>query len=427
MLKEHKLKNGLTLITQKLDTSYSTNIGIFIKAGTQNELKDNYGCAHFLEHMLFKGTHKRTSVEIAEAIDGVGGLINAYTSHEYTGYYTRSLPEDALLSLDVLYDMITGSLFDPIEIEKEKKVILEEINMYEDDPNSFIVEEFTKHLYEGSPLGYNILGEKKLLRQVNREILMEYLETWYQPENMIMVIAGKIDKELVGMAERTFGSIRRNDKLSPEPIQDSQPKVFPIRIYERADVNQVYFIIGQESVGRTHPDYYRAVLLDTIVGASPSSYLFQQVREKLSLCYDISSYTSAFRNTGEFVIAGGANQENFPLALQEIHAILSKIREDGVTEIEFNRAKKQFKSRLVMTAESSKNIMFKTATAYVYFGRYSGVDDAIREVEEIGYHEFNEFVRGFIRLDRLNVCLLGPKGTKKMKKVWEEINGKSKG
>lgn len=426
MYKEIIYPNRLKLITYKLESSFSANIGVFINAGTRNERYQNHGCAHFLEHMLFKGTKKRTALDIAETIDGIGGIINAYTTHEFTSYYTRTLKEDSCLALDVLFDMLTQSSLDEEDIEKEKKVILEEINMYEDDPGNFVVEEFSKNLFKDSPYGSSILGDKKLVVKLDKKILKQYLESHYRPEKMILVVAGNFDEELLSAIGRTFGSLKPSSAQVEDEGDDGKATPFGIRILERDNVNQIYFAAGFEGVGKSSPHYYHLALLNNIVGASSSSYLFQQLREKLSLCYDIGSFTSAFKNTGEFIINGGANTENFPLALKELQTILARLSADGVKREEFDRSKKQIKSQLVMSFENPQNIMFMIASDIIYFDRFQEIGTIAGEIDNIGYEEFNRFVRAYLEPERLSICLMGPKGSKFLKGVWKGNHEKIK-
>lgn len=426
MYKEITLKNKLKILSYKIDSSFTTNIGIFIKSGTKNEINVNYGCAHFLEHMLFKGTKRRTAKDIAEIIDGIGGVINAYTTHEFTTFYTKTLKEEAETALDVLYDMIANSLFDKEEIEKEKKVILEEINMYEDDPNSFIQEEFSKNIFKNNELGYSILGDKKLIKKINKEILIDYFKTHYRPENMIITITGNFDDELIDLIQKLFS----HEVEAQEEIEfsntDNLGHDFGIKIFERDNINQIYFAIGMEGIGKTSPDYNKLVLLNNILGGSSSSHLFQEIREKRSLCYDIGSFTTAYRNTGELLISGGANMENFELALEGIFEIISTISTNGISVNEFNRTKKQIKSQTLMSFENPQNIMFKMAIDYIYNNSFKGIDNMVSQIESISFKELEEFIKKYLKKEKLNACFLGPKGTKKIKGKWEELHGQAK-
>ncbi|MDD2371381.1 MAG: pitrilysin family protein [Firmicutes bacterium] len=423
MYNERILDNNLKILSYKIDSSFTTNIGIFIKSGTKNEININYGCAHFLEHMLFKGTKKRTAKDIAEEIDGIGGIINAYTTHEFTAFYTKTLKEEAITALDVLFDMLTNSLFDGDEIEKEKKVILEEINMYEDDPNSFIQEEFSKNIFKDTELGYSILGDKKLIKKINKNILLEYFNTHYRPENMVITVTGNFNDGLINLIEKLFTDnflIREanaiENKLTPSHN-------FGVKIFERDNINQIYFAIGMEGLGKTNPDYNKLVLLNNILGGSSSSHLFQEIREKRSLCYDIGSFTTAYRNAGELLISGGANMENFELALEGIFSIINNISTNGISEEEFHRTKKQIKSQTLMSFENPQNIMFKMATDYIYNDSFKGIEVMVDLIENITYGELLEFIQIYLKKDKLNACFLGPKGTKKIVSKWEELHG----
>lgn len=423
MYKETTLNNKLKILSYKIDSSFTTNIGIFIKSGTKNEINENYGCAHFLEHMLFKGTKRRTAKDIAEIIDGIGGVINAYTTHEFTAFYTKTLKEEADTALDVLHDMLFNSLFDKEEIEKEKKVILEEINMYEDDPNSFIQEEFSKNIFKNNELGYSILGDKKLIKKINKEILLKYYKAHYRPENIIIAITGNFDEKLIDLIKKHFSfevELQEENFLNEKENYSNE---FGIKIFERENINQIYFAIGMEGIGKVSPDYNKLVLLNNILGGSSSSYLFQEIREKRSLCYDIGSFNTAYRNTGELLISGGANMENFERALEGIFEIIENISEKGITVNEFNRTKKQIKSQTVMSFENPQNIMFKMATDYLYNNSFLGIDNMVNRIDQIGYKELNEFTRNYLKKEKLNACFLGPKGTKKIVMKWEELHG----
>ncbi|KAF0091184.1 MAG: peptidase M16 domain-containing protein [Fusobacteria bacterium] len=423
MYKETTLKNNLKVLSYKIDSSFTTNIGIFIKSGTKNEINENYGCAHFLEHMLFKGTKRRSAKDIAEIIDGIGGVINAYTTHEFTAFYTKTLKEEADTALDVLYDMLFHSLFNKEEIEKEKKVILEEINMYEDDPNSFIQEEFSKNIFKNNELGYSILGDKKLIKKINKAILLKYYTTHYRPENMIIAVTGNFDERLIDLIKKLFS-------FQVEPVQEELleskgvlSENFSVKVFERENINQVYFAIGMEGIGKINPDYNKLVLLNNILGGSSSSHLFQEIREKRSLCYDIGSFNTAYRNTGELLISGGANMENFELALEGIFKIVENISKKGISLNEFNRTKKQIKSQTVMSFENPQNIMFKMAIDYLYNNSFKGIENMVALIDQIGYKDLTEFIKIYLKKEKLNACFLGPKGTKKIVKKWEELHG----
>lgn len=423
MYKETTLKNKLKILSYKIDSSFTTNIGIFIKSGTKNEINENYGCAHFLEHMLFKGTKRRSAKDIAEIIDGIGGVINAYTTHEFTAFYTKTLKEEAETALDVLFDMLFHSLFDKEEIEKEKKVILEEINMYEDDPNSFIQEEFSKNIFKNNELGYSILGDKKLIKKINKAILLKYYATHYRPENMIIAVTGNFDERLIDLIKKLFSF---QVEPVPEELLESKGVLsenFGVKVFERENINQVYFAIGMEGIGKINPNYNKLVLLNNILGGSSSSHLFQEIREKRSLCYDIGSFNTAYRNTGELLISGGANMENFELALEGIFEIVENISKKGISLSEFNRTKKQIKSQTVMSFENPQNIMFKMAIDYLYNNSFKGIENMVALIDQIGYKDLTEFIKIYLKKEKLNACFLGPKGTKKIVKKWEELHG----
>lgn len=423
MYKEINLDNKLKLILLKNKNIHTVNIGIFIGAGAKDEdTFHNYGCAHFLEHMMFKGTENISATEIAEALDDLGGYGNAYTNNEFTVFYNKVLQEDSFKAVDILYDMLFNSTMDEDEIEKEKKVIVEEINMYEDEAGSFILEEFSKNLFSRQGLGNSILGEKKYVKKINKKILLNFYQQHYVPEKMVVVVTGNYNEKLIGYLKRKFSALE-----SAEQQLEVNKKViinnFSFALHEKAKISQIYFALGGEGVSKNDSEYIKTILFNNILGGNSSSYLFQKLREELSLCYDISSFTTAFENTGELVISGGVNVKQFPLALREIVKILEEIKVAGIKKIDFERAKKQLKRQIVMSLDNMHNMMFSLGIDVLYYSKPKLIDELIAEIDGISYSSFNKFVKRYLKALKLNLCVLAPKGTDDIEKQWEEIAG----
>ncbi len=240
---------------------------------------------------------------------------------------------------------------------------------------------------------------------------------------MIIAITGNFEEKLIDLIKKLFS-------FEVEPQQEYQfesngdlSNDFGVKVFERENINQIYFAIGMEGIGKINPDYNKLVLLNNILGGSSSSHLFQEIREKRSLCYDIGSFNTAYRNTGELLISGGANMENFAQALEGIFEIIENISKNGINLNEFNRTKKQIKSQTVMSFENPQNIMFKMATDYLYNNSFKGIENMVNLIDQIGYKDLTEFIKNYLKKEKLNACFLGPKGTKKILKKWEELNG----
>ena len=397
MINKKIYKNGLTVIKSFVPDSLSAVFGVFVKAGTRNETKDNFGCAHFLEHMFFKGTETKTGRELAESMDEIGGVINAFTSHDYTCFYSHSLSEDCLLAYNIISDMLLNSLFDKEEIEKEKKVISEEMNMYEDEPGELVAETFTEKLFAGTPISNNILGTPESLKEINREKLLDFFNKYYRPDNMIIILAGHFNDEvLTKRIDTTFGSMEKGSVKDTLLIETNGIKPFEYYAIMKEDVTQVNFALGCLGVAKTHPDYYVLELLSTLLGGGSSSYLFLQVREALGLCYDIGSLNSSFYETGELVIHGATSIESFPEVLDTIGTLINDIVENGVSEGAFLRGKKQMISQIVLASEGVHSKL-RLGNNFLYSGREVPVPEVKMSIESIQFEGFNLFVKEFFK------------------------------
>ncbi|AMP20412.1 hypothetical protein AZF37_03820 [endosymbiont 'TC1' of Trimyema compressum] len=418
MIDKKIYKNGLTVIKSLIPDSLSAVFGVFVKAGTRNETKDNFGCAHFLEHMFFKGTATKTGRELAESMDEIGGIINAFTSHDYTCFYSHSLSEDCSYAYDVISDMLLNSLFDKGEIEKEKKVIFEEMNMYEDEPGGLVVETFTKKLFVGTPLSNSILGTVESLKSINQEKLLDFFNKYYRPENIIIVLAGHFNEEdLTKKIENTFGKMAKGAFKDAPLIETSGIKPFNYHAIMKEDVTQVNFALGCLGVAKTHSNYYALELLSTLLGEGSSSYLFLQIRDALGLCYDIGSFNSSFYETGELVIHGATSIESFPKVLKTVAELLDDMVKNSVNEGAFLRGKKQMVSQIVLASEGILSKL-RLGNNFLYNGREVPVSEAKNLIESIPYADFNLFVKGFLKRENMSLSLVGPKGMENFKEKW---------
>lgn len=420
MIEKKIYTNGLTVIRATVPDSLSAVLGVFVKAGTRNETTDNLGCAHFLEHMFFKGTTTKTGKELAEAMDEIGGIVNAFTSHDFTCFYSHTLSEDSPAAFDIIKDMLLSSLFDKKEIKKEKKVILEEMNMYEDDPSELVIETFTQKLFSGTPLAHNILGTRQSLETIDRDSLLNFYEKYYRPDNIIIVLAGHFnDSLLMDKIESTFGTLPKGDGLVTPLIASEAIKPFGYHDIVKEDVTQVNFALGCLGVGKTHEHCCYLELLSTLLGGSSSSYLFLQVREALGLCYDIGSFSASFFEAGELVIHGATSLESFPEVLDTIASLLDDIVKKGIDEKAFLRGKKQMVSQIVISSEGIHS-KIRLGNNFLYHGRQVPVSEVKDRIEAIDFKKFNDFVKGYLNRDAMSLCLVGPKGMEAFNEKWRQ-------
>ena len=342
------LANGLRVATDRIDTVDTVSLGIWVDVGTRHEQADINGVAHFLEHMAFKGTDRRSALGIAEEIEAVGGHLNAYTSRESTAYYAKILKEDVPLALDILSDILQNSTFQPEEIERERAVILQEIGQANDTPDDIVFDHFQECAYPDQAMGRPVLGSPEIIRKIERETVIGYLHKHYGARRMVLAAAGHLDHDqFVGLADSLLGGLPAERPATPEPAcyagGDRR---------EQRDLEQLHLILGFPGVVLGDPDYYAASVLSTAFGGGMSSRLFQEIREKRGLVYTIHSFVHGYRDAGLFGVYAGTGEVE---AAELVPAMCNEVvrLEDGLTPVELNRAKTQMKAGLLMALESS--------------------------------------------------------------------------
>jgi predicted Zn-dependent peptidase len=380
MVVREVLDNGLRLITETMPHVRSVTIGVWLTRGSRHESDARSGIAHFVEHMLFKGSDTRTAEDIAQSIDSIGGQLDAFTAKEYASYYIKVLDEHLPLAVDLLSDIVLRPAFAPEEIEREKKVILEEIKMVEDTPDDLVHELFTQYFWEGHPLGRPILGSKETVEALTQDALRDYFAGAYVGSNIVVSAAGNIRhanvRELIEVA---FGGVKKQG----EPLNGTPPRVVPQVITRTKEIEQSHVCLGTTSYPQRHDDRYVSYILNTVLGGSMSSRLFQNVREKRGLAYSVFSGLSAYRDAGNLTIyAGCANEaveEVVGLCLAELRAI----RQTPVPESELRRAKDHLKGSLMLSLENTASRMSHLARQEIYFDRHFGLDETLEGVERV--------------------------------------------
>ena len=374
------LDNGLRLLTEEMSQVRSISIGVWLTRGSRHETADRSGIAHFVEHMLFKGTASRTAEDIAQAIDSIGGQLDAFTAKEYASYYIKVLDEHLPLAIDVLSDIVRNPAFSPEDIEREKKVVVEEIKMVEDTPDDLVHELFTQGFWEDHPLGRPILGTKDTVESFGSDLLHDYFRDAYTPRNLIVSAVGNLQHAHVReLIEEKFGSL----KPSGDAAAEHPPTVVPKILVRNKELEQSHICVGTNSYPQNHDDRYASYVLNTLLGGSMSSRLFQNVREKRGLAYAVFSGLSAYRDAGSFTIYAGCSNdavsEVIDLVVEELHGV----KQTPVPEAELQRSKDHLKGSLMLSLENTASRMSHIARQEIYFDRQFGLDETLQGIDAV--------------------------------------------
>ncbi|MGL5329403.1 MAG: M16 family metallopeptidase [Peptostreptococcaceae bacterium] len=412
MYKVKKLENGLTIIGEEIPYVKSISLGIWIDAGSRIENSENSGVSHFIEHMLFKGTEKRTSKEIASEIDNLGGQINAFTSKECTCYYINVLDEHIDIGLDVLSDMLLNSKFDITDIDKERDVILEELQMYEDSPEDLAYDILLEKMYENDGLGMNILGSRESLQNIGREELLEYFNTYYVPNNSVISISGNFDfDEMVEKIENKFKSWNEKDLQ----IKLKEAKFNPCFISKNKDTEQISLVMNLKAIGmEDDKEVYALAVINNVFGGSISSRLFQNVREEKGLVYSIYSVQSLYRECGEFGIFASMSKKNLSQVYTAIKEEIKEIKENYLTEKEIKESKEQLKGSYLLGLESSSSRMMSIGKSMLLVNKVKTTDEILECINNVDSETVNKVIDKIFDLENIATCIVG-KGVEKIK------------
>lgn len=417
MYKKTVLSNGITVVTESIPYFSTVSLGIWWRAGSRYETPANNGISHFIEHTLFKGTASRSAYDIAREFDAIGGSINAFTGKEYTCLYARVLKKDMDFALDIISDMYKNSLFNGEDIEKEKYVVVQEIKMVDDTPEDSIYDMFNASYFMNHPLGMTILGTEKNVQGFSERQLRGYFKQYYSPETAIITITGRVNHDdCVHRIERLFSGVV-NEGIKrvlgvPEPHRG-------INVYEK-DLEHIYLCIGTGGVSQIDKRRYPLYVLNALMGGSMSSYLFQEIREKRGLVYNIYSYVNCYHDTGTFGISTSTSQEFLDEVMKLIKEEIRRIRDDGITDSELVFSKKHIKGNLFISLESSETRMGRLAKNEIYFGEYIPLKDTLHEIDSIRKKDVNEIAREiFDDPEGISVTVLGNADPQKVEKVWK--------
>jgi len=398
------LENGLRVITEAWPHTEAASVGIWVRTGSRDERPEENGLSHFIEHLVFKGTRRRSALDIVREIESVGGTINAFTAKEYTCFHARVLDKDLPLALDVLCDLLTEPLFDPVELEKERMVILQEIKMADDVPDDHIYDLFHRSFWGDHPLGLPIIGTKETVSSFSREQIEGFFRRRYTPERMIVAAAGHIEhEEVVREVERRLGSIPPSDDHRPEPRAEGGKGGVGV---EYRELEQVHLCLGVRGIPYAHPNRFAGYVLHTILGGNMSSRLFQEIREKRGLTYSVYSFMNSYRDSGVLGVYAGTTKEELDEVIDLILRELRRMKAGEVEEREVQVAKEYLKGNMVLALESSDGRMSRLAKNEIYFGRHIPLEEALRELDRVDVERVLEASREFFNAS-FNLVLLG--------------------
>jgi predicted Zn-dependent peptidase len=406
MFKKVVLDNGIRVVTERIPSVKSVSIGIWVNVGSRDEEGSEHGISHFLEHMFFKGTRKKSAKELAQVMDSLGGEMNAFTTRETTTFYTKVLDDHLPKAIDILADVFHHSVFDPLEIKKEKKVVLEEIKMVEDDPEELLNDFYLEQVWKKNPLGRSILGTLETVSSLKREDILYFLQKYYHPSQIVISIAGNFNSShLFKSLNRSFGKYHNRHKFIPERVA---PHMDTGVFSKKKNLEQLHLCLGIPGVSQTDKSRHPLHILNTVLGGSVSSRLFQEVREERGLVYSIYSYPSFFQDTGLFTVYAGTSVKSARQVIQIILKELKKLKNEGLTSRELKKAKDHLKGSMMLGMESTSSRMGQLAKDELSFGRFFSMEEVLHDIETVTRDSVFQIANQVFDPARFSLTTLGP-------------------
>lgn len=417
------LPGGVRVLTESHPVSRAVSCGIWVNRGTRHEADHEAGLAHFIEHMVFKRTKKRSAFEISRDMEAVGGELNAFTSREYTCYVTHSLKEHVGLSLDVLSDLVSGPTFDKADIRKEKKVVIQEIHMAEEQLEDNIFDRYFANAYGGQKLAKPILGSLESINGMKRETLVDFHSRLYTDANIIVSVAGHVDHdEVVKLVKKhlklTGGRVRKN---SPRDQSEPTPELHAFRDAVKKPAEQAHLLVGIPASSFRDKLRFEAYIVNSILGGGMTSRLYQSVREDRGLAYAIYSQLVTFVDSGMLLVYAGTEPKAAPEVIELMVKEIRRLKRDGMKRSDLEFFKTQVKGQILLGADDIENRMNSLAVNEMVFGRYRSVDDVMRDVEGVTLDSVHEYIELFFDLDRLGIMVLGNVPEAPMKRWLESV------
>jgi predicted Zn-dependent peptidase len=407
MVQETTFDNGVRVVTQQVPGMHTVSIGVWVANGARCEQPVEQGVAHFIEHLLFKGTKRRTARQITREIDSLGGILNAFTSYEYVCYYAKALAKTLPQVVDILSDMFLHSTFPVDEIEKERKVVLQEIKMRDDAPEESIHDRLHQSFWKGHPLGHPILGTEETISNMSRDAILDFRSHWYRPSEIIIAAAGAVEHQaLVALLHGSFSCLEPGE---PRRVVKPQTRLASGRVLElcERDLEQTLICLGTEGLPTNSPDRYSLMILNAILGGGMSSRLFEEIREKRGLAYSVYSYVSSFTDAGTMAIYAGSERERSCEAVKIILGEMARLRDELVPRDELEAAREQIKGKVLMSLESSDSYMSRLARSYLNFGRYQPLDEVMAGFDAVTAADLGQLATRLFRDESLNIQIMG--------------------
>lgn len=400
------LPNGIRVVSETIPYIKSVTLGVWVGTGSRSEQDYNHGISHFIEHLMFKGTEKRTAKELAEEVDAVGGQVNAFTAKEHTCYYIKVLDTHLDLAVDILSDMLCSSKFDEEDIQREREVVLEEVHMYEDAPDELVHDIHLGKLWAGHRLGSSILGSRESITQFDRARVLEYYQKFYTADNIVIAAAGNFSQEvLLELVERHFGAMSGQKTIVPAV----KPVFTPQRSTHEKDTEQVHFCLSVPGVAQYAPEIYPIHIVNNILGGGISSRLFQSIREERGLAYSVYSYQSNYSDSGLLSIYAGTRPNNIAQVIELIWDNIHKLQQTSISVRELTKTKEQLKGSLLLGLESSSSRMSRLGKMELSIRRHITLDEVIEKIDKVTLDDVQHMLQ-YLFASQQNSCAtaLGP-------------------
>ena len=405
-IQRHVLPNGLVVVTETMDHVRSVSIGVWVRNGSRREACEQNGLAHFMEHMVFKGTERRSAEAIAREMDSVGGMLDAFTSKEQICFNAKVLDQNLPIAFDVIADLVLRPRFDSEDVAKERQVVLEEIKMDLDNPEYLLHEIFTRGFWPAHPLGRPILGTPETVRQFSREALQTRFREWFAPDHLVVTAAGNVPhQDVLNLVQREFGHLRSNGALEDH----TPPKTdAPLFIERKKELEQVHLCVGVPSLPIAHERRFGIAVLNNLLGGGMSSRLFQNIREKRGLAYAVFSEITPYSDAGMLTVYAGTAKETVGQVLDLTIAEFRSMKEMLVSDEELLRAKNHLKGSLMLSLESTSSRMSNLARQELYFGRFYSLDEILASIEAVTREDVQTLAQEFFRPEQISATVLGP-------------------
>ncbi|VAX23638.1 FIG007959: peptidase, M16 family [hydrothermal vent metagenome] len=401
-----KLDNGIRIVTESLPHVNSFSLGFWFNTGSRNENSKNNGISHFTEHMLFKGTKQRTSKKLSDEVESLGGYLNAFTSKEHTCFYGRGLRQHLPKVFDVLSDMVQNSVFKESEIKKEAGVIVDELYDIEDTPEELIFDKFESILYEGNSLHYPIIGTEKNIRSFGHNDFINYIEKFYTNKNMIISASGDVNhEEIIKLVGSKFYYSKKNHRVRRKKINLNKSDDLIIQ----KEIQQAHAIIGRSAVGYDNNDRIKVNLLSHILGEGSSSRLFNTLREKNGITYQINSFLSSFSDVSSFGVYFSTGEKSLQKATDLVYKEFDKMIHSGINKREFNRAKEYLKGQLLMHLESTSNRMIRMAQSLLYYNKVRLIQQSIDNINAVSLDEILDISKSLLNTEQFCKVIISSK------------------